>query len=82
MRKGYAPDHVLKVGDSPGDHQVAVNNGCLFYPIIPRVESESWRNLREEVIGRFVAGTHQGAPMAEHLERFYTVLGDKPGWEK
>ena len=35
MGKGYAPDHVLKVDDTPGDHQVAVNNGCLFYPIIP-----------------------------------------------
>ena len=81
MQKGYEPDHVLKVGDAPGDHQAALDNGCLFYPIIPGLERESWRRLREEAAGQFIAGTYQGEPMAKRLEQFYTVLGDKPGWE-
>ena len=80
MSKGYAPDHVLKVGDAPGDHQAAMNNGCLFYPIIPGMEDESWRKLREEAAAQFVAGTYGGEPMAKRLELFYTVLSDEPAW--
>ena len=81
-RGGYAPDHVLKVGDAPGDHQAALNNGCLFYPIIPGVESESWLKLRQEALGQFVSGVYQGEPMEKRLEAFYTVLGDTPPWAK
>ena len=80
MEKGYAPDHVLKVGDAPGDHQAAMNNHCLFYPIISGVESESWRRLREEALGQFIGGTYGGEPMAKRLEQFYTVLSDEPTW--
>ena len=81
MRKGYDPDHVLKVGDAPGDHQAALDNGCLFYPIIPGRESDSWRKLRETAAGQFRAGTYRGEPMEKRLDEFYTVLAETPSWQ-
>ena len=81
MKNGYAPDHVLKVGDAPGDHQAALDNDCLFYPIVPGLKRESWRRLREETAGQFFAGAYQGEPMEERLKQFYTVLAERPAWE-
>ncbi|MBQ6798071.1 MAG: HAD hydrolase-like protein, partial [Oscillospiraceae bacterium] len=34
MRFGYAPDHVLMIGDAPGDCDAAEKNGVLYYPIL------------------------------------------------
>lgn len=45
--KGYAPDHILMVGDAPGDQAAAEKNGVYYYPILVRQEAESW--------GEFVA---------------------------
>ena len=45
LKQGYAQDHVLMVGDAPGDHKAAEKNGVLFYPILVRREAESWQNL-------------------------------------
>ena len=39
----YAPDHILVIGDAPGDMKAAQDNGALFYPINPGYEEESWR---------------------------------------
>lgn len=41
-KKGYAPDHILMVGDAPGDKDAAEKNGVFFYPILVRHEAESW----------------------------------------
>ena len=43
--KGYAPDHILMVGDAPGDKAAAEKNGVWFYPILVRHEAESWAEL-------------------------------------
>lgn len=42
VKKGYAPDHVLMVGDAPGDRDAAKKNGVFYYPILVRKEAESW----------------------------------------
>lgn len=42
LKKGYAPDHVLMVGDAPGDRDAAKKNGVYYYPILVRKEKESW----------------------------------------
>lgn len=47
LKQGYAPDHVLMVGDAPGDHKAAQGNGVWFYPILVRREPESWAKLPE-----------------------------------
>lgn len=43
-KKGYEADHVLMVGDAPGDRVAAQTNGVYFYPILVRFETVSWAN--------------------------------------
>jgi phosphoglycolate phosphatase-like HAD superfamily hydrolase len=40
--KKYPPNHTLMIGDAPGDHQAAVANDVLFFPINPGEEDASW----------------------------------------
>lgn len=56
LGKGYAPDHVLMVGDAPGDKTAAEKNGVWFYPILVRHEAESWCELASEGLERFRQG--------------------------
>lgn len=53
LGKGYVPDHVVMVGDAPGDKTAAEKNGVWFYPILVRHEAESWRELASEGLERF-----------------------------
>ncbi|MFO0957834.1 MAG: HAD family hydrolase [Isosphaeraceae bacterium] len=76
----YARDHVLMIGDAPGDRNAATANGVLFYPIDPGHEDESWRRLFEEALPRFFAGTYQGAYMDEQVARFEGLLPERPPW--
>lgn len=34
MEKGYAPDHVIMIGDAPADLEAAKEAGVLFYPVL------------------------------------------------
>ena len=56
LQKGYAPDHVLMVGDAPGDKAAAEKNGVWFYPILVRHEIESWAELTREALPRLQSG--------------------------
>ena len=38
LKKGYLPDHVLMMGDAPGDNTAAVRTGVFFYPVRVRWE--------------------------------------------
>ena len=80
MEGRYAADHVLMVGDAPGDHAAAQSNGVLFYPIIPGREVESWRRLREEVAEKFHKSVYSGSYMDSVLFEFDSVLQDEPNW--
>ena len=80
MADRYAADHVLMVGDAPGDHDAAKDNGVLFYPIIPGQEVESWKRLRTEAAGKFQMGGYAGVYMDSILTQFYSVLRDEPNW--
>ena len=76
----YAANHVLMVGDAPGDHQAAVANHALFFPINPGAEEASWRRLYEEGIDRFFAGTFAGEYQAKRLAEFDKCLPETPPW--
>ena len=80
MEGKYAADHVLMVGDAPGDHEAAQKNGVLYFPIIPGWETESWSLMRSAAAEKFRTGTFAGEYMDGLLERFYTVLQDEPNW--
>ena len=68
------------IGDAPGDHRAAMANECLFFPIVPGHEEESWREFLEEGIGRFESGQFAGAYQQSLLERFDAVLPADPPW--
>ena len=68
------------IGDAPGDHQAAVANQALFFPINPGAEEASWRKLYEEGIDRFLSGAFAGAYQDELLAEFDKALPEKPPW--
>lgn len=80
MKGRYEPDHVLKIGDAPGDYDAARSNGVLFRPIIPGRETESWRETLEQSALRFREGTYRGAYMDGLIKAFYATLLDAPPW--
>ena len=73
--KGYSPDHILMVGDAPGDKAAAEKNGVWFYPILVRHEAESWAELVSTALARLTSGAY--APYGETLaEKFLANLGE------
>lgn len=75
LKFGYAPDHVLMVGDAPGDCDAAETNGVLYFPILVNREGESWTELRETALGKLHDGTYAGAYAAEKKQQFLHNLG-------
>lgn len=57
-KKGYAGDHILMVGDAPGDKEAAERNDIYYYPILVGLEEGSWRDF-PQAAGLFRAGTYQ-----------------------
>ena len=78
--KKFAPQHVLMVGDAPGDQQAAAANHCLFFPIEPDAEEKSWQRLFHEGIDRFFGGTFAGSYQQELLNSFDRCLPEQPPW--
>ncbi len=78
----YPPDHVLMVGDAPGDMQAARSNNFLFYPINPGDEDRSWERFYKEAFQRFVAGDYAGEYEAALVAEFERYLPEVPPWKK
>jgi phosphoglycolate phosphatase-like HAD superfamily hydrolase len=78
----YPPNHVLMIGDAPGDYQAAAANAALFYPINPGAEDASWRRLYDEGIEKFFAGSFAGEYQRKLLAEFEAYLPEKPPWLK
>jgi len=71
---GYQADHVLMVGDAPGDLQAAESNGVLYYPILVGKEGFSWSRLVSEALGKFADGTYRGEYQHKLIDEFNSVL--------
>ena len=69
--KGYDADHILMVGDAPGDLQAALENGVFFYPILVRHEAESWSRFKDEALKKFASDNYAeyGAHMIEEFKK-------------
>ncbi len=78
----YPKDHVLMIGDAPGDFKAAQANGFLFYPINPGREEDSWQRFHEEARGRFLAATYGGEYEAKLIAEFEAILPDTPPWKR
>lgn len=75
LEAGYERDHVLMIGDAPGDHQAAGQNGVCYYPILVKREAQSWRQFREEALERFLNGSYRGGYENQCAADFEKNLG-------
>jgi phosphoglycolate phosphatase-like HAD superfamily hydrolase len=76
----YPPAKILMIGDAPGDFKAAKANNALFYPINPGNEEASWKQLHDEALDRFFAGTYAEDYEAKLVRQFETTLPEKPAW--
>jgi phosphoglycolate phosphatase-like HAD superfamily hydrolase len=79
---GYAKDHVLMIGDAPGDMQAARATGALFYPINPGAEDASWERFFKEAREKFLKGAYAGPYEAALIAEFDTYLPELPPWKR
>jgi len=77
----YEKNHILMVGDAPGDMKAAKANDALFYPINPGNETESWKRFHDEAFDKFVNGEYAGEYERKLIAEFDTYLPEKPPWE-
>jgi len=77
----YAENHILMIGDAPGDSKAAVANKALFFPINPGAEEKSWEKLCKEGLDRFFAGTFSGDYQKALREEFESYLPEKPKFQ-
>ncbi len=78
----YAADHILMVGDAPGDMEAARANGTLFFPINPGQEEKSWERFFKEGLAKFTTGAYAGAYEASLIAEFEKLLPSVPPWKK
>ena len=78
----YEKDHVLMVGDAPGDMKAARANNALFYPINPGDEVESWKRFQDEAFDKFIKGRYAGQYETKLIAQFDACLPEKPPWER
>jgi phosphoglycolate phosphatase-like HAD superfamily hydrolase len=78
----YPPDHILMIGDAPGDMDAAKANNALFYPINPGDEERSWQRFYEDAMERFFDGTYAGEYEAGLIAEFERYLPETPPWKR
>lgn len=77
----YNSDHVIMIGDAPGDLKAAKDNHVLYYPIITGKENESWKQLFEESFDTFIDGQYKGEYQEKLIHEFNNVLSSDLPWE-
>ncbi|WP_341827530.1 hypothetical protein QEU97_10035 [Trueperella pyogenes] len=77
----YDDDHILLIGDAPGDRAAAAAQGVAWYPIIPGQERQSWERLRVEAFDRFLSGSYRGEYEDSLMAEYDAVLLSTPPWK-
>ena len=75
LKFGYALDHVLMVGDAPGDMDAAEKNGVLYFPILVNHEEKSWEELSTTGLSNLKSGSYVGEYQALKRRAFLANLG-------
>lgn len=78
----YPENHVLMIGDAPGDLDAARSINALFYPIIPGHEEDSWKRFYEEAFDKFISGEYAGDYEQSLIDEFNKYLPETPPWKK
>lgn len=73
LEKGYAPNHILMVGDAPVDLLAANEAGVLFFPVLATHEMESWK-IFPDIVKRFLDEEYEGEFEDEIICTFYKNL--------
>lgn len=82
LKGHYSKDHILMMGDAPGDREAAHKNGALFYPIRPGEEMASWREFSESKMECFLKGEYTRKEEAAQIVRFDQCLPEIPWWKR
>ena len=72
--RGFDSEHMLMIGDAPGDYEAAVGTGAMFYPIIPGKEKECWDKLHNKYFDMFINGKYTGETEQELYKEFEDFL--------
>jgi hypothetical protein len=78
----YEANHVLMIGDAPGDMKAAKANDALFYPINPGDEEASWQRFYDEAMHKFLAEDYAGDYEAQVIAEFEAMLPATPPWKR
>jgi phosphoglycolate phosphatase-like HAD superfamily hydrolase len=78
----YEKNHILMVGDAPGDMKAARANDALFYPINPGNEIKSWKRFHDEAFDKFFKEEYAGEYEQQLIAEFDTYLPETPPWKK
>jgi len=78
----YEKNHVLMVGDAPGDFKAARANDALFYPINPGDETASWKRFHDEAFDIFLKGQYACEYETKLIAEFDALLPENPPWKK
>lgn len=78
----YPDDHILLIGDAPGDRDSAIAVDVLYYPINPGQEDYSWKRFYDEALEKFLNGTYAGKYQNALIAEFNKLLPDTPPWKK
>jgi phosphoglycolate phosphatase-like HAD superfamily hydrolase len=78
----YPVDHVLMIGDAPGDRKAAKGNQAWFFPINPGHEEDSWQRFYEEGAECFRAGEFTNDYEEQLNSEFESLLPELPPWKK
>ena len=76
LNKGYRPDHVLMCGDAPGDLAAAESNGVVFFPILVRLERESWQEFMDTALDQLLTGSYGGDYQKAKKDAFLSNLSN------
>lgn len=76
IKKGYAHDHVLMIGDAYPDLDAANENNTYFYPILTRKEKLSWNQLQQHYFNPFIEGKFKDY-QAEVIQAFKNNFGKR-----
>lgn len=72
--KGFDGEHMLMLGDAPGDYAAAKKAGAYFYPIIPSREVECWKALKTTYFDMFIKGKYTRATEESLYNEFIKYL--------
>lgn len=82
IKRRYEKNHVLMIGDAPGDMKAAKANEALFYPVNPGNEARSWKRFHDEALDKFLNNEYAGAYEQKVIAEFDAYLPELPPWQR